>query len=115
MITTVKLNIDSRKILDNVVGKNNVKAKKFFANELRTVTDPFVPLREGYLKNSATIAIDGSFIQYNMPYARRLWFGDGFNFNGAPQRGSRWVERSWTVNKEQLLQSLEKAIAGGYV
>lgn len=111
--TTVVSFIDTRQVIDRLVGKDRTKAKTFLANELVTATDQYVPFRDGYLKNSATISIDGGFIQYNMPYARRLYYGDGFNFKGAPIRGSRWVDRSWSVNGDSILNAVEKYIARG--
>ncbi len=110
---TLVSTINPTSILVNVTGKQGIKVKKFMANEIVTATEPFVPFRDGYLKNSATIALDGNFIQYNMPYARRLWYGDGFNFNGAPIRGSRWVERSWAVNGNEILLATARYIARG--
>ena len=69
MKATLVSTINPTSILVNVTGKQGIKVKKFMANEIVTATEPFVPFRDGYLKNSATIALDGNFIQYNMPYA----------------------------------------------
>lgn len=95
---------------DNVF--DTEKARKHFANELVTVSDSYAPFREGYLKNSVVIATDGTSITYGAmgqsnAYARRLWYGDGFNFNGAPIRGSRWVERAWNDNSTQITESIQ--------
>ena len=96
--------------IDKVV--NQKKARQLFANEIVTVSDAYAPFREGYLKNSVVIATDGSLITYGAmgqsnAYARRLWYGDDFNFNGAPIRGARWVERAWIDNKPQIVEAMQ--------
>lgn len=111
--TTVVSFIDTRQVIDRLVGKDRTKAKLFLGNELMRATDPFVPFRDGYLKNSAYLSVMGDYIKYNTPYARRLYYGDGFNFKGTPIRGSRWVDRSWSVNGDSILNAVEKYIARG--
>lgn len=94
-------------------GHNYLGMKRFIANEFVRLTDPFVPFREGYLKNSATIANDGSFVQYSMPYARRLYYGTSFNFKGAPQRGALWGERSMAINHKAIEKATQRAMDRG--
>lgn len=110
---TVKVSINFSKVLSGISGNKLVKARRFIANELVTLTDPFVPYRDGFLKNSATIAIDGSFIKYDTPYARRLYFNPQYNFKGAPQRGGEWVERSWGINGKAIKEALVRYIESG--
>lgn len=99
---SVDVKIDVGRILaTRGLGANLKKSKRFLANEVVTLADPLVPFREGYLKNSATIAVDGSYIMYDTPYARR-WYYEKANFKGAPIRGNRWVERAVRSNEKQL-------------
>jgi len=92
-------------------GMNNARLK--FAHELRRISDPYTPRDTGTLIATSTVADDGSWIQYNQEYARRLWYGDGFNFQGSPTRGSRWVQRAENVNKDHLDKFLLKVIKQG--
>lgn len=113
---SVKINFDATNILRKRGGGSGyVGMKRFIANEFVTATDPYVPFREGYLKNSATIAVDGSYVSYNMPYARRLYYGTGFNFNGAPMRGALWGERSMAVNHRAIERATQRAVDRGVI
>lgn len=103
---SVRTKINFRGVMKKFSKPNMIKLQQFTANEIVTVTDPFVPFSEGYLKNSATIATDGSWFKYNMPYARRLYYNPQFNFKGAPQRGGEWVKRSMAINQT----AIEKAM-----
>lgn len=89
------------------------KGQMFFTNELLRISDAYTPFDIGTLKNTATIGTSGDFIQYNTVYARRLWYGDGFNFKGAPIRGSRWVSRAFMDNQEAIIKSVEDYIVRG--
>ena len=108
-----KVNIDVSRILaGKQLGKNIVKSKQFIGNQILTLADLLVPMDTGTLKNSATIAIDGSYIMYNTPYARR-WYYEEANFRGAPARGTRWVERAVNSNETQLKQAYVNFINRG--
>ena len=53
----------------------NGAAQYFFSSELMRISDDYVPMNTGVLKNSAYVESDGSAIVYNTPYARYLWYG----------------------------------------
>ena len=117
---------DTKKIVDRYgLGKNGY-TQKFFSNELMRISDNFVPFKQGALKNSATIDIDGTAINYNTPYARVHWYGKvmvgsvprvasekDFMYRGAPMRGSRWVERAFASNKDAILKAVEEVAKKG--
>ena len=50
-------------------------AQRFFTNELMRLSDPYVPMRNSVLKNSARVSDEGDAIIYETPYARYLWYG----------------------------------------
>ena len=110
-MTKVKVDFSPLEALNNRGLPN--QARVFLANEIVKISDAYTPYRDGYLKNSAVVVNDGRQIQYNVPYARRMWYGDTFNFNGAPTRGSRWVERAVASNSEQLIASVQRFVNGG--
>ena len=77
--------------------------QKFMDTEFIRITDPYVPFdeagmyaRPGRLRNSAlTASVLGSgYVIYEAPYARRLYYADTYNFQGAPQRGAYWADRA---------------------
>ncbi|MGN0533292.1 MAG: minor capsid protein [Eubacterium sp.] len=50
-------------------------AHKFLTNELMRLSDPYVPMRNSILKNSARVTEEGDAIIYDTPYARYHWYG----------------------------------------
>lgn len=76
MITTVK--IDMKKaddIIESCGLQPSGMIQKMLTNEIARISDPYVPFDTGMLKNQVTISIDGTWFQYNSPYARYHWFG----------------------------------------
>ncbi|MCD7894591.1 MAG: minor capsid protein [Erysipelotrichaceae bacterium] len=142
MATKITIEFDDAKTIAKNHGLTpGGSAQKFFTNELLRVSDKYTPMEVGVLKNSATIALDGTFIQYNTPYARYHWYGKlmvdqntGSSYAPkdtqkvlttkdmtyyepgssvpSPLRGSYWVQRAYNDNKDTLLDSLEKFING---
>lgn len=68
-------NIDAARILTSRgLGTGNL-ARRFLASEVVRLSDPYVPFRQGTLKNSAQISGDGSQIVYPGPYAHYQYVG----------------------------------------
>ena len=115
-MTKVKVDFSPLEALNNRGLPNG--ARLFLANEIVKISDAYTPYRDGYLKNSAVVVNDGRQIQYNVPYARKMWYGktdagNDINYIGAPTRGSRWVERAVASNSEQLIASVQRFVNGG--
>lgn len=90
-------------------------AQKFIDTEFIRLTDPYVPFRTGATKDSAltnTVAGTG-LVTYATPYVRRIWSHPEYNFNGAPQRGAYWAQRSWQENGDDIVRGAAH-IAGGH-
>lgn len=60
----VKVDIDPAQILASRGLGPSHAAQYYLASEVKRLSDPYVPFRQGALKNSATIAQDGSAITY---------------------------------------------------
>lgn len=50
--------------------------QNFFTNEVWRLSDDYVPIDTGMLKNNAQMSLDGTQIIYNMVYARYQWYGN---------------------------------------
>ena len=83
-------------------------------------------MQRGNLKNTATIASDGSQIVYSQPYAHYQWYGkvmggrapkkytgDDLTYNGAPMRGPRWTERMMIDKRREIENNVEQFIKRG--
>lgn len=111
-MTRVKVDFNVQSMLSSVGLVQGSKLQTAFNNELIRVSDPFVPMDSGILKNSARIESDNLGISYDTPYARR-WYFEEANFQGSPVRGTRWVERAWAINKEEIIQGLQNGLDRG--
>lgn len=126
MSATVKVNINTAKIMrKRGLGGDN-GAQKFLASEVKRLCDPYVPMQHGILKANATIAADGSAVIYHQPYAHYQYYGqvmagrapkhytgDKLNYHGAPMRGAQWDKRMMADKSGELTKSLEAYIKRG--
>lgn len=117
MATKVDIQFNGTRALKRL-GVIDGRLQMKLATAIIVATDPYVPKRDGFLKNSAQAENGGRQITYgghgqSNKYARRLWYGDTYNFNGAPVRGSRWVDRAWAVNGNQIIGNLQNEINKG--
>lgn len=49
--------------------------QKFLTNEVIRISDPYVPMDTGILKNQVSVAQDATYYDYISPYARYHWYG----------------------------------------
>ncbi|WP_251393189.1 minor capsid protein [Mediterraneibacter agrestimuris] len=107
MGTRIRLEMDSTdKILLKRSLNENGKGQRFFTNEVRRLSDPYVPKRTGVLKNTASATEKK--IVYNTPYARRQYY----EHKGKGKRGPHWTERMWADRGKEIVRSVA-AFCGG--
>ena len=122
----VKVTFNANKILASRGLGSSKKAQKYLASEIVRLSDPYVPMQQGDLKNRRTIAADGSQIVYTQPYAHYQYYGkamggrppksytgDDLTYSGAPMRGPRWVERMLADKRKDIENNLEAFIKRG--
>lgn len=93
---------------------NKGLVQMYVDSEVLRLSDPYIPMDTGTLKLSGvrhTIIGSGEVI-YRTPYAKKMYYGDGYRFQGAPMRGARWFERMKADRKQDILRGAAK-IAGG--
>ena len=123
---SVKIDISKAEILKNLGLGGNDKVRKYLASQVKRLCDPYVPMQQGLLKNTATIAGDGSYIVYSQPYAHYQYYGkvmagrapkqytgDDLTYHGAPMRGPQWEKRMLADKKQDLVKSVEAYIKKG--
>lgn len=122
----VTVDINTAKIMrERGLGGDN-RAQLYLASEVKRLSDPYVPMQSGVLKNTAVIAADGSSITYVQPYAHYQYYGkvmagrapkqytgDDLTYSGAPMRGAQWDKRMMADKSKELVSNLEKFIGGG--
>lgn len=117
---------------DEIIKKRGLqpggKAQMHFADALLAHGDKRTPKQTGNLMNSAMFALSGGTeIYYPGPYARYLWYGFAMKgkppmqptdkplqYQEAPTRGKKWLERTWTEDGNKILEEVAKE-AGGKV
>ena len=82
------------------------KAQKFFTHEVRRLADPYVPFRNGRLKNTAREETNK--IIYIQPYAKVNWDKN----KGKGLRGKRWVIRMWADKHGEIVKSVAAYVGG---
>ena len=103
------------------------KAEKFLASEVKRLCDPYVPMQQGTLKNTARVAEDGgeTAVIYGQPYAHYQYYGEAMagvapkqytgkalTYNGAPMRGANWDKRMLADRGSDLVKSLAQYVGG---
>ena len=101
------------------------RARVFLANEVARLSDPYVPMQQGTLKNTRQIAGDGRSITYPQPYAHyqykgevmagrapKHYTGTPLTYHGAPRRGREWDKRMLADRRDALVQSVAGYVGG---
>lgn len=126
MSIKVKVDIPQAEILKRLGLGGSNKVQKYIASEVKRLSDPYVPMQRGALKNNATIAADGSQLVYTQPYAHYQYYGqvmagrapkhytgDALTYHGGPMRGPQWVKRMLADKSQDLEKSVEAYIKRG--
>ncbi|MFA1820555.1 minor capsid protein [Virgibacillus oceani] len=84
------------------------RGQQAMANQALADMNPFVPADEHILRQTATIDIDGSGINYNTPYAARMFYMMMYNYT-TPGTGPRWDNKA----KGMYMSDWERAYMRG--
>jgi hypothetical protein len=130
----IQVNLDDAgKMLRKRGLEPNGRVQKIFTMECARAMDPYVPFRQGILKNTRIIGIDS--VTYNTPYARFQYYGKvmigiysrspwamsgerkivtnrDLTYHGAPMRGKMWDKRMWADKKTVIIDNVAKAAGG---
>lgn len=111
----VRIELDS---FDDVLKRRGLepggRVQRFIDESVVRMCDPYVPMDRGPLKDSAisnTVYGSGEVI-YDTPYAAKMYYTEGLNFQGAPMRGANWLERMKSDHADEILNGAA-AMAGG--
>lgn len=92
------------------------KAQRWLDNEVLKDCQPYVPMRSGNLMDSGVTGttIGSGNVVYNAPYARKMYYGEHFNFSKAkhPQACAMWFEKAKAVNSEKWKNGVQKIVKG---
>lgn len=123
MAFTVKLEMDdTQKILLKRHLNENGLAQLFMTSEIKRLSDPYVPMQSGTLKNTAVV--EPNKLTYTQIYSKYHWYGKvmagnprrptskNMRYNGAPMRGPKWTLRMWSDRGNEVVQSVARFVGG---
>lgn len=84
-----KVEIDLSGVRKKLSEESMKRGQYVLANQMLADMNQFVPMDEGILRQTATIDIDGTGINYNTPYAANLFYMYKYNYT-TPGTGPRW-------------------------
>lgn len=91
----VTINIDLKDVYSTMSEESILAGRRALSNQaLADMNENFVPMRDGWLRNSAILTFDGSEIIWNTPYARPQYYGGTgdvtFSRYTTPGTGPHW-------------------------
>ena len=106
----IEFDIDVNGIVNKVVTPT---LKKYIHARLWSFCDEYVPFMEGTLSSNVRFTEDG--LTYLVPYAAKMYAGDGFNFRKDyhDKATSRWNEAMMVAKGDLLAKDIENAIKAG--
>lgn len=112
--------------------------QQLFTSEVKRISVPYIPHDQGILTKLVTNGEYDESIIYHAPYARYHWYGKlmvspttgsswakkneqkilaepsrNMKYQGAPLRGSRWVERAWIDHGQEVVEGLQRYVDAG--
>lgn len=80
-----------------------------FVNQVHADTNPYVPFKEGDLRNQSTIALNGKQIIYHVPYAKKQYYNFGAKFT-TPGTGPKWDSKALAIHGASWIRVAERAM-----
>ena len=107
MAANVRISIDSADqiLLKRHLSKNG-EGQRFFTHEVRRLSDPYVPMQSGTMKNSAIEQTDR--ITYPQVYSKRQYY----NNKGNGLRGREWDRRMWADRGPEIVKATANFCGG---
>lgn len=84
----------------------NGQGQRFFTHEVRRHADPYVPFRQGVLKNTAIEKVTS--IEYGQPYARKQYYEN----KGNGLRGKNWDKRMFADRGPEIVKAVANYCGG---
>ncbi len=106
----LRIDLNEPKILEKVTGD---RFGLLVSNEWKRLIDPYTPRDTGVMQDTAVLG--AFYIHYKTPYATRIYYGEGFNF----QKKNPYSTYEWDVKAEQagqkdkLYRTLNNALQSG--
>lgn len=112
MGVTLEWNKPVKQVAKDALGGD--AALVFLASEARRLMNPYVPMDTGALADTVDTYVENGTgkVHYRQPYARRLFFGEGYNFSMEkhPKAAARWDEAMLRDRKADLVRAVQNFV-----
>ena len=118
----IQVNIQAAEILARRGLGSSKAAQHHLASEVERLSQPYVPMQQGLLQNSAQVNDDS--ITYTGPHSHYQYTGEAMagrapkhytgkplTYHGAPMRGKEWDKRMMADHSGEVEESLKNFIA----
>ena len=102
-----KISIDLGGAKRKMSPQAQLRGQRVLANQAMADMNQFVPMDEGILRQTATIDIDGTAINYNMPYAAEMFYMPKYNYT-TPGTGPRWDMKAKRIFMSDWIKAFAK-------
>lgn len=84
----------------------NDRVLLFAHNQLRSIAEPYVPMRDGPL--SQNVEVTPKHLRYVSPYASRMYYGIGFKFSKDehPLATAKWDEVAMQMHRDKFIRAV---------
>ena len=122
-----KIELSTDRVLEKRGLGSSSKLAKVMASEVKRLSDPYVPMQQGTLKNTAQVVetSDGVALVYEQPYAHYQYYGEvmagrapkqytgaAIKHHGAPIRGANWEKRMMADRGDEVTRVVAKYVGG---
>lgn len=83
--------------LQTQINRGSERARFALANQVLSDSNQYAPFKSGDLRSQSRVSTDGRTVQWNAPYARRLYYEQFVNYS-TPNTGPRWVEKAKSIH-----------------
>ena len=127
----MKIQVISKIDVEGILSKRGMGSRyelaKVIASEVKRLSDPYVPMQQGILKNTAQVVDSGTgvAILYNQPYAHYQYYGEvmagrapkhytgkDIDYHDASIRGKEWDKRMMADRKDDVVKAAAKFVGG---
>ena len=124
-LATLKMDPKEKVLLKRNLGKNGT-AHLYFANMVMRMSDPYVPMDTGTMKNLVHVVpnTEGAYIIYPAIYSRYHWHGKvmvgrapkkvtnrNMNYRSR-RRGPYWTQRMWADRGKEIVAQTARYTGG---
>lgn len=124
-VTVDLRDFDPQKILNSRGLGGDHAANTFLANEVKRLSEPYVPMQQGTLSHGQVQGGAPATIKYNTPYAHYQWTGlamggrapkhytgGALSYHGGPMRGKEWTQRMMADRGPEVVKSFANYVGG---